>query len=357
MGPGAAAPTVNIGGQLYTVEVRNRPVSMTQPEPTQPIAPLPGYRGEKLIEPPPTIPPTPPPSAPTIPPEPLPAWSYDPLSANGPQAWPKMFGAASRLGECDGQQQSPINIVSSIARQEKMSGWVPLFSAVPSLEVINDGHSIAVVGASLSRDSSLFHGKPYALKRLTIKKPSESQINGMQFPLEMQFEHADTEGNALIVSLLFREGVHNEALDALDWPHLPKTNGSSHAIASFSPGTLLPLGANRNFWHYRGSLSSPPCTEGAAWVVVGVHPSIAHSQLATVPISGNTRPVQPMNGRGTSFLTSDGDAVRPAKHDDKVVAALGSELHSITDMKALLKRRESTKSIVNSKVAGALKDA
>jgi carbonic anhydrase len=270
---------------------------------------------------------------------PLSTWNYDEMSSNGPQSWPKRFGKNKHGGHCDGQAQSPVNIVSSLALQGMKEGWEPRWGLVTNLQLVNDGHSITMVGDALSQDLSLFHGQPYKLKRMTVKKPSESMLNGMQFPMEMQYEHEDADGHPMVVAVLFREGIHNQALDALGWSSLPKRAGESLPIAKFVPSSLLPKGAQSNFWHYMGSLSQPPCTEGVPWIVVGVHPPISPGQLSDVPIAGNIRPVQPLNGRVPSFLNGAGPAAAKEKHKEEEIRTLGFVLHSITDLEGILKSK------------------
>ena len=60
---------------------------------------------------------------------------------------------------------------------------------------------------------------------------------------------------------------------------------------------LLP--ARRATWRYGGSLTTPPCTEGVAWVVMEEPVSMSPAQIAAFAslYPNNFRPVQPLGER------------------------------------------------------------
>jgi carbonic anhydrase len=62
------------------------------------------------------------------------------------------------------------------------------------------------------------------------------------------------------------------------WQHLPAAAGSSEKIEEMvNPGGLLP--ADRSYWSYTGSLTTPPCTEGVSWFVFEQELSLDRDQL------------------------------------------------------------------------------
>ena len=62
------------------------------------------------------------------------------------------------------------------------------------------------------------------------------------------------------------------------------------------PG-LLPT--SRTTWRYRGSLTTPPCTEGVAWVILTepLMPSAGEIDAFATIHPHNFRPVQPLGER------------------------------------------------------------
>ena len=67
--------------------------------------------------------------------------------------------------------------------------------------------------------------------------------------------------------------------------------------ASINPHDLLP--ANQSFYHFKGSLTTPPCSEGVNWFVMKDPVAVSKSQVKQfLSIVGeNARPVQAANGR------------------------------------------------------------
>ena len=119
----------------------------------------------------------------------------------------------------------------------------------------------------------------------------------VQFPLELQFMHAHKDKKTgkttyLAIAAMYALGAdddsshdkytvqeevqENEALiTELLWKKLPQKAGETEKVDSkegpegyINFVDLLP--EDRNFWHYNGSLTYPPCTEGFNWLVLEV---------------------------------------------------------------------------------------
>ena len=66
-----------------------------------------------------------------------------------------------------------------------------------------------------------------------------------------------------------------------------------HALpAPFNPRNFLP--ANRDYYQYEGSLTTPPCSEGVHWIVIKEPVTVSNEDLAQFHerIHFNARPVQ-----------------------------------------------------------------
>jgi carbonic anhydrase len=82
------------------------------------------------------------------------------------------------------------------------------------------------------------------------------------------------------------------------WPHLPQKAGASEKVQEMvNAAGFLP--ADRGYWTYMGSLSTPPCTEGVRWFVFEQELSVSRAQLrAFVALFRmNTRGLQDAHGR------------------------------------------------------------
>ena len=83
------------------------------------------------------------------------------------------------------------------------------------------------------------------------------------------------------------------------WPSVPKVeNGKAELAKQVSASDLLH--ANRDYYRYEGSLTTPPCSEGVRWFVLKRPAKASAEQLALVQqVLGhpNNRPVQPVGAR------------------------------------------------------------
>jgi len=166
----------------------------------------------------------------------------------------------------------------------------------PAKEIINNGQNVQVnfkSGNMLVLDSA-----PYQMKELHFHAPSENTINKKSFPLEAQFLHADNKGNITIISVMFKEGSPNDALDKL-WLQLSNNKGEAVPIKTrVIPSELMP--ENRSYYRYSGSLTTPPCTEGVRWIVLKTPMTASKGQIDSFVSAiklKNNRPIQALNGR------------------------------------------------------------
>ena len=216
-------------------------------------------------------------------------WGY--AGEVGPEHWAEF---ESDFGECNsGRNQSPIDLhnfieadLPRIAFDYKPGGH----------QVVNNGHAIQVdynPGSKITVD-----GTDFALKQFHFHSPSENTVKTKSFPMEAHFVHADTKGNLAVVALMFEEGASNKLLEQV-WPLVPKSENDKAELATLVSAADL-LHANRDYYRYEGSLTTPPCSEGVRWFVLK-HPARASAeQLALVQeVLGhpNNRPVQPVGAR------------------------------------------------------------
>jgi carbonic anhydrase len=214
-------------------------------------------------------------------------WGYQ--GDIGPEAWTKL---KPEFASCAGKNQSPINVTGTIDAQLQPVGFN---YKAGGTEVVNNGHTIQVnyePGNGISMD-----GTPFELKQFHFHSPSENQVNGKSFPLEAHLVHADKDGNLAVVAVMFDLGAANPAVGAA-WGQMPKAEGNAALPAKVSASSLLP--AERDYYRYNGSLTTPPCTEGVRWVVMKRPMTISKEQLEAFKTTlgfDNNRPLQPVNAR------------------------------------------------------------
>lgn len=138
----------------------------------------------------------------------------------------------------------------------------------------------------------------FQLKHLDFHTPSEHQLNGQSYPLEIQLWHEDSKKNIAIMSILFKTGEPNAELTELLAQLPQKASEPIKLKTRFTPNELMPT--NPQYYRYSGSLTTPPCSEGVRWIVMKspLQTSAEQVQAITSAIGGaNNRPMQPLHGR------------------------------------------------------------
>jgi len=195
-------------------------------------------------------------------------------------------------GVCSsGGRQSPVDIVTITKNPQTPAlqiGWAGQASAIK-----NNGHTIEVAcGGGMNRG-----GAQWQLLQFHFHHPSEHLLSGKAFDLELHFVHKSAAGRLAVLGVFIQPGAENAALTPI-WAAMPKEAGDEQAAgATITPGDLLP--ADRGFFRYHGSLTTPPCSEGVLWTVfkspIEASPAQIRQFAALFPV--NARPAQPLNQR------------------------------------------------------------
>jgi carbonic anhydrase len=211
-------------------------------------------------------------------------WEYE--GAMGPENWGKEFPTCGR-----GKSQAPLNIKGPF---EKVR-----FSVAPDykqgqLKIVNNGHTIQVnvpVGSKIRID-----GRAYDLLQFHFHRPSEEHIDGKPSAMVVHFVHKSLEGELAVLAVMLREGNENPGIKTL-WTHAPPKEGPEVVPdgVMFNPANLLPR--EMDFFHYDGSLTTPPCTEKVKFFILKSQVNISKEQVSDFPFKMNARPIQPPNGR------------------------------------------------------------
>jgi len=225
-------------------------------------------------------------------------WSY--AEQDGPAKWAAL--SSDYLTCASGREQSPIDIAATttvdrvrIARKYKHAE-LKIIRHEHVADVIDNGHTIQV---NYDEGSDLQVGdESYELQQYHFHAPSEHTINGQRFPMEMHLVHQSADGALAVLGVVIEEGKHNPAFEPV-WANLPHQPGEQVHLEhlSINVDDLLPKG--QDTYRYRGSLTTPPCSEGVAWLVSVDSIALSKQQIEafTVIFQGNNRPVQSLNAR------------------------------------------------------------
>jgi carbonic anhydrase len=164
------------------------------------------------------------------------------------------------------------------------------------LNIIENGHTIQV---NYAPGSTLSVGdKTYSLKQFHFHHPAEEHINGKSFPFVAHLVHADAEGHIAVMTVLFETGTANALIDRL-WKNLPSEKDKANTLFFVCGQVRDLLPSERGYFSFKGSLTTPPCTEGVTWYVLQSHPTISPEQVKAFAkiYPMNARPIQATNGR------------------------------------------------------------
>ncbi|MBT9567594.1 MAG: carbonic anhydrase family protein [Thiobacillus sp.] len=217
-------------------------------------------------------------------------WSYQ--GEHGPSHWSKLD---SHFTECGiGHAQSPVDIRKTVKKSD-LPDLTFQYNDVP-LRLVNNGHTVQVNedgGGSLT-----IGDHAYKLAQFHFHTPSEERVNGKPYDLVAHLVHKDEAGKLAVVAVLFKVGHQNAALAAV-LDNMPIAAGPEHTVAGmrFNVAQLLP--AQHGYYHFMGSLTTPPCSEGVSWYVLKTPVELSSAQLKQLRrlYNHNNRPVQPLNGR------------------------------------------------------------
>lgn len=217
-------------------------------------------------------------------------WTY--AGQRGPGHWAQLDKQFSECGL--GHAQSPIDIRS--ARRDPDAPDLVFAYRPRPLEIVNNGHTVQV---DASGGSVLtIGGHAYTLAQFHFHAPSEERIRGRAYDMVAHLVHKDAAGKLAVVAVLFKAGSENAALKNV-FDNMPVGAGPAHKVegVQFNPADLLP--AQRGYYHYQGSLTTPPCSEGVAWYVLRTPVEASRAQIGMLHklYTHNARPVQALNGR------------------------------------------------------------
>ncbi len=216
-------------------------------------------------------------------------WSYS--GSLGPEHWGDL---KPEFAECkDGHRQSPIDIKNP--RPTDLPAIE--FDYKPSfLHIVDNGHTVMINYAPGS--FIRVGGKQYELKQFHFHRPSEEKINGRAFDMVAHLVHADSEGNLAVVAVLLNKGSDNPLIHEL-WNDLPKEKEKEVAYDKVQIDLTQLLPANRGYYTFPGSLTTPPCSENVTWFVLKQPVTVSDTEVARFAglYSNDARPTQALNGR------------------------------------------------------------
>ncbi|MFZ5908068.1 MAG: carbonic anhydrase [Nitrospirota bacterium] len=217
-------------------------------------------------------------------------WGYE--GEGAPANWGNLKPEFALCGT--GKAQSPVDFEKTY--RTSLDAIKFSYKQTP-LRIINNGHSVQVncdPGSSVIID-----GAEYQLLQFHFHAPSEHTVKGSFSDMEMHLVHKNDSGDLAVVGVLMKKGQQNKIIQVL-WDNLPAEVDKENVVEGISVDASSLLPKDRGYYHYYGSLTTPPCTEGVNWSVIKTPIEVSEEQIQkfrTLMGVDNNRPVLPVNKR------------------------------------------------------------
>jgi carbonic anhydrase len=109
--------------------------------------------------------------------------------------------------------------------------------------------------------------------------------------MEVHLVHKSADGNLAVLGILLRQGRENPTLQKL-LDHVSSDIGKVNSAQGVTINAADLLPADREVFHYSGSLTTPPCSENVNWFVMKTPVDVSDTQVKRFEklIGKNARP-------------------------------------------------------------------
>eukprot|EP00929_Paragymnodinium_shiwhaense_P007888 TRINITY_DN11180_c0_g1_i1.p1 TRINITY_DN11180_c0_g1~~TRINITY_DN11180_c0_g1_i1.p1 ORF type:complete len:1294 (+),score=165.93 TRINITY_DN11180_c0_g1_i1:88-3882(+) len=228
---------------------------------------------------------------------------------------------------CAGRQQTPIDIHEEYAmappageysRRLEMMEAMTVYSFMQSETfdgfVQNTGHGLQVthdLGTFTYPTGELYNGLQFH-----IHFPSEHALEGELKACELHVVHqkagaSGTDG-LLVVGVLFGIGARNDLIHKMGLPGNAPVESGTLVIPDVNIKRDFATVLQKHFYHYVGSLTTPPCSETVRWFILKDILTVDQAQVDSFHAlygmgpPANNRPLQPYNARQLYMDTVSG---------------------------------------------------
>lgn len=190
-----------------------------------------------------------------------------------------------------GDAQSPINIETAKVEPMKDSGKIELDYSDVVVDEVDNGHSIQVDDTG----EAMINGRNFELAQFHFHAKSEHTLNGKHFPVEAHFVNQSQDGRIAVIAVFFTEGKENAGFNTV----LANIKKGEKVKVEDTIDVASMLPENKSYYHYLGSLTTPPLSENVEWYVMENPVEISSEQIKEFDkyYDANNRKVQELNGR------------------------------------------------------------
>jgi carbonic anhydrase len=237
------------------------------------------------------------------------SWDYSHgPSDRGPASWGKL---SENFEICEkGKEQSPINFTQSQAsrhsRNHEIHYPIHFMYRPTSINLAHTGHTVQ---STVDRGSAIRLGdQKFELIQFHFHAPSEHQLHGKNLDMEIHLVHKSFSGEMAVIGVFLQAVPDSSPYSSPFFEHywktlwqlFPEEAGEERMKSELLIHPIHFLPKNRTYLTYRGSLTTPPCTENVLWHVFLDPVEISDDKLKLfkkIFPHSNARPVQPIGSR------------------------------------------------------------
>lgn len=191
-----------------------------------------------------------------------------------------------------GSMQSPINLKTEDTQKMQDAGKLKLDYQGEVTYIEDNGHSIQAGG----KGTAVINGRTFDFKQVHFHAESEHTMDGEHFPLEAHFVNVSKSGRIAVIGVFFKEGKENDAFGEI----LGNTEKGKKTDSTVEVNLHEMLPANLNdYYHYLGSLTTPPLSENVEWYVLRNPVEVSAEQIKKFKTfyDANNRDIQELGER------------------------------------------------------------
>lgn len=156
------------------------------------------------------------------------------------------------------------------------------------LETTNHGYKVLLSECNKEHTVTVL-GKTYKLAQFHFHTPSEHVIDGVRYQAEAHLVHLSDDGKALVVGLdVLLSKFSNRFMKSL-LPQFPETQADEEVEGSYNIYRDF-VRYRQGYWHYSGSLTTPPCSPIVQWYLMKEPIVMSFEQLGLMTESLLTLP-------------------------------------------------------------------
>jgi carbonic anhydrase len=196
-----------------------------------------------------------------------------------------------------GHMQAPID-VRAVQEMSVPPLAAPEFSYQPAdLDLVNDCNRYQLKARFPDNLWLKVARKPYRLSEIVFHAPAENAVNGQRAPMSLQLVHLSPEVSFLVIEVPVIAGKENPVIKTV-LQHIP-AGGKERVIPGVKLNAMDLLPADRGFYRFPGSLTTPVCNEGVTWLLMKSPIEMSAAQIAKFRkyYHNTARPLQALNGR------------------------------------------------------------